>query len=63
MKELGLVKPFLFENNLILSLSSRWIEVIGQIPTFHVFIDKSGRLVIQSKEIVNGSGVNNNDVE
>ena len=50
MKNLGTIKPLLFDRNLIISLSKEWINKFSRIPTFDVIIDKRGRLCIVSKE-------------
>lgn len=42
--------PYLFENFLILSLDSKWINAFGIMPSFRVFVDKAGRLNIVSEE-------------
>lgn len=39
------VKPLLWENHLLLSFDSKWIDVFGFIPSFEVIIEK-GRLVL-----------------
>lgn len=44
------VIPYLFEGFLILSLDSRWISAFGVMPSFRVFVDKTGRLNIVSEE-------------
>lgn len=45
------VIPYLFEQYLILSLDFRWVSVFGCVPTFDVYIDKNGHLVIISQEV------------
>ena len=56
-KQICEVKPYLFEDFLIISLDKDWIDVCGGIvPTFNAIIDKEGRLnlvgpvVIKKKE-------------
>jgi hypothetical protein len=44
-KTLNKVKPLLWENHLLLSFDSKWIDVFGSIPVFDVII-KNGRLVL-----------------
>ena len=39
------VKPLLWENHLLLSFDSKWIDVFGFIPSFDVMIEK-GRLIL-----------------
>lgn len=50
MIRLGTVKPLLFDQNLIISLSKEWINKFSRIPIFNVIIDKRGRLCIISEE-------------
>ena len=50
MTNLGTVKPLLFDQNLIISLSKEWINKFSRIPIFNVIIDKGGRLCIISEE-------------
>lgn len=44
-------KPYLFQDYLILALSSQWIEKFNGIPTFDVKIDK-GRLHLVTNEVM-----------
>jgi len=46
------VKPMIFENSLVLSLSAEWIHVFSDIPQFLVSIDRKGHLVLQSGSTV-----------
>jgi len=54
------ITPYLFEDNLILSLSHDWIKVFKKIPDFEVIIDNTNRLVIRSKEKLSMSDYNYN---
>ena len=51
-KQIAQVTPYLFDQNLIISLDQNWIKVFGKIPTFSVSIDKEGHLILSSKEQV-----------
>ncbi len=50
MTSLGTVKPLLFDQSLIISLSKDWLTNFSTIPEFDVIIDKKGRLCIISQE-------------
>jgi hypothetical protein len=57
-KQICQVKPYLFEDFLIISLDKKWISVLGgKIPEFTAMIDEKGRLslvgpvVYKKKEI------------
>ena len=39
------VKPLLWEDRLLLSLDSKWIDVFGFIPSFDVMIE-NGKLIL-----------------
>ena len=45
-------KPYLFQDYLVLALSSQWIEKFNGIPTFDVKIDKEGRLHLVTNEVM-----------
>lgn len=45
-----IVKSFLFENNLIISLSKEWLEIFGKIIDFEYYVDNQNHLVIKSIE-------------
>jgi len=51
-KIIGKVKPHLFENNLIFGLSNQWIEKFKTIPSFSIKINKKGKLILESMELV-----------
>jgi len=51
------VKPFLWENQLLLSLDSKWIDVFGSIPSFDVVI-KEGKLVLFGPKLLHGDKKN-----
>ncbi len=53
-KIIGHVKPHLFEDILILGLSYTWVDMFEKIPSFTIKINKKGRLILESKEQVNG---------
>jgi hypothetical protein len=50
MKKLISITPYLFNNFLLLSLNSDWINQFGCIPKFDVFVDKNKKLCIVSME-------------
>ena len=52
MTSLGTVKPLLFENSLIISLSKDWLTHFSKIPEFDVIINDKGQLCITSQEKV-----------
>jgi hypothetical protein len=47
-----IVKPYLLENYLLLSLTSEWIEYFDGIPTFTVFVDKENKLHLVSEKVI-----------
>ena len=44
------ITPFVFEDNLIISLSKEWLSIFDQIPKFDVEI-KNNKLVLSSQII------------
>ncbi len=42
----------LFENYLLISLTSNWIEVFGRIPQFDVMIDSDDKLRLTSTDCI-----------
>jgi len=52
LNKISEVNPYVFNDALIISLSSEWIEVFEKIPKFSVLIEK-GRLILQSEECSN----------
>lgn len=51
-KQICQVKPYLFEDFLIISLDRQWIDVHGgEIPTFTAVIDEEGRLNLVGPKI------------
>ena len=49
-KQIGVVTPLLFENNLLITLSKDWIDVFERLPTFKVQVDNNRRLNLTSQE-------------
>jgi len=49
-KQIGVITPLLFENNLLITLSKDWINVFEQLPTFKVQVDSNKRLNLTSQE-------------
>ncbi len=45
------VKPYLFQDYLVLALDLQWIEKFNGIPTFNVHLDKEGRLHLVTNEV------------
>ena len=43
------VTPFLFERNLIISLSSEWLSLFDTLPKFEVYVDSNNRIVLKSQ--------------
>lgn len=54
MKQLGIVSPYIFEDELILSFSKNWISCFGGIPHFSISISKNGKLCFTSVESIKG---------
>ena len=52
MNQIQKVRPCIFQDYLILALSSQWIEKFNGIPTFDVKIDKEGRLHLVTNEVM-----------
>ncbi len=59
MTSIGTVKPLLFDQSLIISLSKDWLTNFSKIPEFDVKIDNKGRLCIISQEKITKSEVMN----
>jgi len=55
LKAVCTVKPILFEDNLLLSLSKNWIDLFGNIPEFSVSLDNQGRLQLRTKNTIKKS--------
>ncbi len=53
MTRIGTTSCHLFENYLIISLASNWIEVFGKIPEFDVVIDSDDKLRLTSTDCIN----------
>lgn len=51
------VRPLLWENHLLLSLDSKWIDVFGFIPSFNVIIEK-GKLILLGPKLPHGEDEN-----
>jgi len=49
LKKIGIIQPYLFEDQLILAFSKDWINVFGKLPCFVVVIDEEGKIVLQSE--------------
>lgn len=48
MTKIGTIQPLLFDENLIIALSNKWVDEFTKIPEFDVIIDNEGRLCIIS---------------
>jgi len=48
MTKIGKIKPYLFDDSLVIALSKDWINFFSNIPTFDVMYE-NGKLVIQSE--------------
>ena len=48
MKKICRIKPYLFEDSLVIALSKDWINFFSNIPTFDVTYENR-KLVIQSE--------------
>lgn len=51
MKKLISIKPCMFENYLIISLNSNWINQFGKIPKFDVFIENKKLCIVSVEEL------------
>lgn len=51
MKKIGKISPYVFDDNLVFSLSKNWIQFLEQYPKFDVIIDKSLRLCLIGPKI------------
>lgn len=49
-KQIGIVTPLLFEDNLLITLSKDWIGVFEKLPTFKVQVDSNKRLNLTSQD-------------
>ena len=45
------IKPYLFQNYLVLALDSKWIEQFNCIPTFVVYINNN-KLHLETNEVI-----------
>ena len=52
MKKICETKPLLFEGYLVLALSSEWLDVFGEMPTFEASLDDNGKLHLTSTKSV-----------
>lgn len=43
------ITPLFYDDNLIVSLSKKWIEYFGKIPDFEVILEKNGKLLLRSR--------------
>ena len=50
MRKFNVCTPLLFENNLLISLSKKWINVFTCIPQFEISINRKNQLCITSKQ-------------
>ena len=57
MKKISHITSYLFENQLIISLSKDWMKTFGGLPQFDVFIDSKNKLVIISKDRIRSGDV------
>ena len=49
-KQIGVITPYLFEDNLLITLSKKWIDVFEKLPTFKVQVDSDRRLNLTSQD-------------
>jgi len=49
-KQIGIITPLLFEDNLLITLSKDWIGVFEKLPTFKVQVDSNKRLNLTSQD-------------
>jgi len=52
MKTTQRIKPYFFQNFLILAFDSQWIEKFNGVPTFIVTIDDENRLHLVSEKVL-----------
>jgi len=55
MKKISHITSYLFESQLIISLSKDWMKTFGGLPQFDVFIDEKNRLHLVSKKQENNN--------
>ena len=55
MKKISHITSYLFESQLIISLSRDWMKTFGGLPQFDVFIDEKNRLHLVSKKQENNN--------
>jgi hypothetical protein len=48
MEKIAEVGTFLFDDYLILGLSKKWLQLLGETPKFEALIDKKGKLILRS---------------
>lgn len=49
MEKFKIIKPCLFQDSLVISLTKEWINHFNEIPEFEVFVDNKKRLHLVSK--------------
>lgn len=49
MKKLGTVNTFQFDKYLLLGFSKDWVAKFGELPSFDILLDKTGKLHLKSK--------------
>jgi len=52
-KKICEVTPYILEGRILLSFSASWITLLKCIPTFDVFLDEKGRIILISKQKIN----------
>jgi hypothetical protein len=50
MKKFITIKPYYFDDSIILSLTKNWLNQFDMIPNFDVFIDAKNKLHLISKQ-------------
>jgi len=55
MKTISKIKPYLFDNYLIIALSKDWIDVCKGIPEFSVILDNNQRICLVGPKLESSS--------
>jgi len=56
LRKLARIKPFQFENRLLIALDARWIKAFDGFPEFDVTIDSQNRLRLVSTQKIRSHG-------
>jgi len=56
MRKFASIKPFYFDNSILIAITKNWINQFNSIPEFDAFIDSKNKMHLISKQKVTKSG-------